>query len=125
MPVTSVTASVLVLLLAALSINVSRLRIRHKVSFGFAQHKDLEVAIRAHGNTLEQALVFLPLLLLAEMQQPALPWLGGMGLAFVCARLTHSAAVFSRQLRLRQLAHMVTLGLQLALACKLLWVHLP
>lgn len=124
MPVTSVTASVLVLLLAALSINVSRLRIRYKVSFGFGQHKDLEVAIRAHGNTFEQAMVFLPLLLLVEMQQPAITWLGGAGLAFVCARLAHSAGVFLRQLRLRQLAHMVTLGLQLALACKLLWGHL-
>lgn len=125
MPITSVTASVLALVLAALSINISRLRIRYKVSFGFAQHKDLEVAIRAHGNTLEQALVFLPLLLLAEMQQPALPWLGGMGLAFVCTRLAHSAAVFSRQLRLRQLAHMVTVVLQLAIASQLLWLHLP
>lgn len=125
MPITSVTASVLALVLAALSINISRLRIRYKVSFGFAQHKDLEVAIRAHGNTLEQALVFLPLLLLAEMQQPALPWLGGMGLAFVCTRLAHSAAVFSRQLRLRQLAHTVTVVLQLAIASQLLWLHLP
>ena len=61
--------ALLALLLTALSLNVSRLRMRHRVSFGDGGHRDLMVAVRAHGNALEQSLLFglLLLLLLAAL----------------------------------------------------------
>ena len=52
MPVTSVAASVLALVLAALSINISRLRIRYKVSFGFTQQA-VQIARFAHWDWLK------------------------------------------------------------------------
>lgn len=124
MPVTAVTASVLVLLLIALSINVSRLRLRYRISFGTGVHKDLEAAVRAHGNTLEQVPVFVLLLLLTEWQSTPTPWLAGVALVFFAARLLYTFAVFSRRLPLRQLAHAVSVVLALGLALRLLWVHL-
>ncbi len=123
MPVTVVTASVLVLLLSALSINVSRLRLRYRISFGTGVHKDLEAAVRAHGNTLEQVPVFVLLLLLTEWHSAPAPWLAVVALVFVAARLLYAVAVFSR-LPLRQLAHAVSVLLVLGLALRLLWVHL-
>ncbi len=113
--VTAATTVALFVLLTALSLNVSRLRIRHRVSFGHGEHKNLEVAVRAHGNTLEQSTLFLLLLLLAELHWPQATWLAGIGLAFVLTRLLHSAAIFGRRLRLRQWAHVSSLLLQMAL----------
>ena len=104
MPVTVVTASALVLLLSALSVNVSRLRLRYRISFSNGPHKDLEAAVRAHGNTLEQVPVFVLLVLLTEWQSAPAPWLGAVALAFVVARLLYAFAVFSRRLPLRRAA---------------------
>ena len=117
--ITAATAVALALWLTALSLNVSRLRLRHKLSYGHGAHKDLEAAVRAHGNTLEQSLLFLLLLLLTELHWPGaggLAWLGG---AFVVSRVLYGMAVFSRRLPLRQLSHVVSLVLQLALVATL------
>ncbi len=43
-------AAALALLLVALSINISRLRIAHKISFGDGGIKELTAAVRAHGK---------------------------------------------------------------------------
>lgn len=120
-PTTAQVLAVLALLLTALSLNVSRLRLKYRVSFGDEGHKDLTVAIRAHGNALEQCLVFAVLLLTLEYQSAGmaaqLAWLGPV---FVVARVVHAVAIFRRWLRLRQLAHVLSLLAQLALAMALL-----
>ena len=121
MNITTVCAVALVLLLTGLSLNVSRLRLKYRVSYGVATHKDLEVAVRAHGNTLEQSMVFLLLLLLSETQSiaPALSfhaaWL------FVLMRLVHTFATYTRQLRVRQISHVGSMALQISLCVPLLW----
>jgi uncharacterized protein len=123
MPILSaVVCAALALLLTALSLHISRLRLRHRVSFGDGGHKDLLVAIRAHGNALEQSLLFGLLMLLAELQRPGLSALAVVGGVFVCARLLHAAAMFSRQLLLRQIAHGVSVLCQLAVVAGLLWL---
>lgn len=108
-------------LLTALSLQVSRLRMRHRVSFGDGGHKDLLIAIRAHGNALEQTCVFGLLALAGALLVP----LGHTVLTASCvvfslARVTHAVAVFARQLRLRQAAHLVTVLTQGGLALWLL-----
>lgn len=109
------------LALTGLSLNISRLRIRHRVSHGDGGHKDLLVAMRAHGNALEQCTVF-AVLLLASASLPAM----SVGLltwctwAFLAARLAHAAAMFGRWLAVRQVAHVVTLGTQFAVAASIL-----
>ncbi len=121
---TTTTAQVLAalaLLLTGLSLNVSRLRLKYRVSFGDEGHRDLTIAIRAHGNALEQCLLFAVLLLALEHQSAALAtqlvWLGP---AFVVARVLHAVAIFRRWLRLRQVAHLLSLLAQMAVALALL-----
>lgn len=121
---TAVTCAVLALLLTVLSLHISRLRIRHKVSFGDGGHKDLQVAIRAHGNALEQSMLLVILMLLMELMRPG--WSVGavVGSVFVAARILHAVAIFSRQLLLRQIAHVISVLCQLFFALALLWMAL-
>jgi uncharacterized membrane protein YecN with MAPEG domain len=118
---TALTCAVLAILLTGLSLQVSRLRIRYRQSFGDGGHKDLMLAIRAHGNTLEQSLLFGLLMLLMELTQPAWGALAAVGAVFVVARLMHTLAIFRRLLLLRQIAHVLSVLCQLALALALLW----
>lgn len=107
--------------LTALSLNVSRLRLRHKVSFGDGGNKDLGVAIRAHGNTLEQALLFAVLILALELRPAGSPdWLIWPVGVFLVARMLHTVAIFRRLLLLRQLAHVASVVAQLTFALELL-----
>jgi uncharacterized protein len=122
--ITALTCAVLTLLLIGLSLQISRLRIRYKQSFGSGGHKDLQVAIRAHGNTLEQSLLFIFLLLLLELMKPGSSALAWAATLFVAARLLHSVAIFQRLLLLRQIAHAISLLCQLALALGLICVVL-
>jgi uncharacterized protein len=118
--ISALSCAALALLLTALSLNISRLRIRYRVSFGDGGHKDLLVAVRAHGNTLEQSILFGLLLLVLELHRPgaqALVWIAAI---FVGARVLHSVAVFSRQLLLRQVAHAMSVLCQLAVVAGLL-----
>jgi uncharacterized protein len=114
-------AAVLALWLTALSLNVSRLRLRHRQSLGDGGHKDLMVAVRAHGNALEQSLLFVLLLAAWETQSgdTGLP-MQLLGVGFCVARVLHAAAMFGRQLRLRQLAHAASVLAQLMVALAIL-----
>lgn len=110
----------LVLLLTALSLNVSRLRLRHRQTWGDGNHKDLAVAIRTHGNTLEQSLLFG---LLVQAHVSVYPgYMGVLGwvcVAFLLARLCYCIGAFGRRLVLRQAAHLATLACQLGVAASL------
>ena len=93
---------------------LSRLRLRYRQTWGDGGHKDLAAAIRTHGNTLEQSMLF-GLLLLAHAQlHSATP--GALVVAcagFVLARLLYCVGAFTRRLAWRQAAHAVTLLAQL------------
>jgi uncharacterized membrane protein YecN with MAPEG domain len=113
--------ALLAMLLTVLSLNVSRLRLKYGVSYGADGHRELTVAIRAHGNALEQSLLFAVLMLALQSQSTGeaalLAWLGAV---FVLARVMHPLAMFQRWLRLRQLAHVISLLAQLSAAGMLL-----
>lgn len=105
--------ALLTLLLIGLSLNISRLRLRYKVSYGDGGHKDLLVAVRAHGNALEQSLLFAVLLLAVEARHGAgVGLVPVLGLGFVLARVLHVLAVYQRWLLLRQVAHLASLAAQ-------------
>jgi uncharacterized protein len=114
--------AVLALLITGLSIHVSRLRLRHRVSFGDGGHKELLVAIRAHGNALEQASLFAALAL-AALSLPSMHHglLAGCAIVFTLARLLHAAAIFGRRLGLRQAAHIASTLVHLVLAGAVMW----
>lgn len=106
--------ALLALLLIGLSLNISRLRLRYKVSHGDGGHKDLLVAVRAHGNALEQSLLFAVLLLALEAGHgTGAGIIPALGLGFLLVRLLHIVAVFQRWLLLRQAAHVASLAAQL------------
>jgi uncharacterized protein len=126
-PTNTLTASIaaLALLITGLSIHVSRLRLRHRVSFGDGGHKDLLVAVRAHGNALEQTTLFAVLALAALALSPTPPaWLPGGAVVFVAARFVHAAAIFGRRLALRQAAHVASTLVQVVLALGIGWAAL-
>ncbi len=119
--ISALTTATMTVLLTALSLNVSRLRLRYKVSFGHGTHRDLEMAVRAHGNTLEQILLFVALLMGLESIAPGHAALVPLAASFVVARCLHIIALFSRKLLLRQIAHLATVGLQLTTALLIGW----
>lgn len=121
--VVAASIAVLALLLTGLSIHVSRLRLRHRVSFGDGGHKDLLVAVRAHGNALEHTTLF-AVLALAAGALPQLPaaLLAGCCAVFVLARVVHVWAIFARRLPLRQAAHAASTLVHVVLALAIAWV---
>ncbi len=120
--IVAVSIALLALLITGLSIRVSILRLRHRVSFGDGGHKDLLVAIRAHGNALEQSMLY-SALALSCVALPGVPpvTLASCASVFVVARLLHAAAIFGRQLLLRQAAHVVSVLVHLSLATAIGW----
>jgi uncharacterized protein len=123
--IAAASVAALAVLLTGLSFQVSRLRLRHRVSYGDGGHKDLLIAMRAHGNALEQSSLYALLALAYCVLPAATPGiLAVLATGFVVARIVHAAAMFGRRLALRQIAHaastLVHLGLALAIA-RVLW----
>jgi uncharacterized protein len=119
--ISGIAACTLTLLLTALSLRISVLRMRYRISYGHGNQRDLEVAIRAHGNGLEQSLLFLLLLVIAESLRPPSPILTSIAISFVAARILHAAAISMRMLLARQIAHVASLLLQLSCCALIAW----
>ena len=97
--ITAFFSSILALIFYKLSINVIRLRRTYKVSLGSPKkHKDLEQAIRAHGNLSE----FLPigLILLACLEINHLPKIVVFmcGLFFLIGRYLHATSFLKEEI---------------------------
>jgi uncharacterized protein len=97
--ITAFFSSILALIFYKLSINVIRLRRKYKVSLGSSKkHKDLEQAIRAHGNLSE----FLPvgLILLACLEVNHLPKIVVFmcGLFFLIGRYLHATSFLKEEI---------------------------
>lgn len=116
------TMAVLTLLITGLSVQVSRLRIRYRISFGDGGHKDLLLAIRAHGNALEQTTLFALLAVsYAALPEASAGHLLGCSAAFVLARTVHAFAMFTRRLSWRQAAHLTSVLVRLGLVLGIAW----
>ncbi len=72
-----------------LSVRVSRLRYRHKVSIGDGGKEEVETGMRAHANFVEYTPIFLILLALVELARGSETWLWALGIVFVLGRLAH------------------------------------
>lgn len=99
LPVTSLLAAGLILLLVALSLAVTARRaVLGGIQFGDAEDLELRHRIRAHGNFIEIAplvLTGIALMELAGASQMLLWWLAGI---FFLGRLLHAARMFLRNL---------------------------
>lgn len=93
LPIATLYAGLLGLLLIALSLGVSRLRARFRVSLGSGDQPELEAAIRAQANFVEYAPLALILLALAEVQGASAGLLHGFGAALLVGRVLHAVGI--------------------------------
>ena len=121
--VTALYAGLMGLWLIGLGFAVVRRRRRHQVSTGDGGVRELELAIRAHGNACEYVPVALILLGLAEgMGAPG--WvLHLFGLMLVAGRLLHGGYFLTgaRRMSLRVLGMQLTVGMIVVLALGLVF----
>ena len=84
------------LLVLALAINVSRLRIKHKISLGDGGNKCLMAAIRAHCNALEQLPIFAIVMIALTYLGASTILLATIVIGFSLARLFHAYGMLYR-----------------------------
>ena len=89
MPITLTIAGAAALLHVWLSVRVSQLRLRHKVSIGDQGNAAVTMRMRTHGNFAENVPIFLILLFLIEHAVGSPFWLWMVAIAFILARLLH------------------------------------
>lgn len=104
-----------VLLLTGLSLHVSRVRLRHRVFLGDGDIKELRVAIRAHGNTVEHLTPLLLLLVVYELLGARKLLVDMFGLAIITARICYAAGYLGRVGLLRQTGASLTYATEAAL----------
>ena len=90
LPITLTIAGAAALLNLWLSVRVSLLRRRHRVSIGHAGNEQVETRMRAHANFIEYTPLFLILLGLIELARGSQTWLWATAIAFVLGRLAHA-----------------------------------
>jgi len=92
----SLLISINSLLVLALAINVSRLRIKHKVSLGDGGNKCLMAAIRAHCNALEQLPIFAIVMIALTFLGASTILLSTLVIGFSLARIFHAYGMLYR-----------------------------
>lgn len=90
LPVTSLYAGIGTLLLVGLAARIPPMRRRHKVGIHSGQREDLALAIRVHGNAVENLPLGLLLLGLLEIQEIGAGWLHLLGGALIAGRFLHA-----------------------------------
>ena len=93
LPLTTLSACALALLLVVLSLRIISVRRGEQVSLGSGDNKTLERRIRAQGNLVEYGPMGLILIGLAELQAANTFLLGIVAAAFVMGRLLHGYAL--------------------------------
>ena len=96
LPITTILASLIALLLVRLSLRVIQLRRKNQVSLGDGGHEDLRRAIRGQANCAEYAPVGVLLVLIAELQSTSIvvtAILALLAAAFLLGRLLHGYAL--------------------------------
>jgi len=122
LPITSLYAGLLALLLFALSMQVIRQRWRARVSLGDGGDSQLGRAIRAQGNFAEYVPMAVILLALSELASAPDVALHGLGGALLAARVMHAIGLIRRVSILRRLGTGITF-LVLALGGAALVAH--
>lgn len=93
-----------VLLITALAMNVSRVRMKEKIGNGDGNNVSLKKAIRAHVNTLEHVLPFaLVVFVLSQIGLQKL-YLAIFALGFVIIRVLHSYGMLASKFKIRQMS---------------------
>ena len=91
--ITAFYAGLLCLLLVALAVPVSRLRMKEGIGLGDGDNRDLARAIRAHANAVEWVVPLLLLMLIAELNRAPAVLLHGCGIVLLIARVLHATGL--------------------------------
>jgi len=111
----AVVCGLSILLLTGLSMHVSRVRLRHRIFLGAGDVKELEVAIRAHGNAVEHLTPLLLLLVVYELLGARKLMVDMFGLAIITGRICHAAGYLGRVGVLQQTGVALTYATEAAL----------
>jgi uncharacterized membrane protein YecN with MAPEG domain len=116
MPFTAFFAGVFALFFVRLAFVVIRLRRSNRVALGDGSVKELEGAIRAHGNFAEYVPLGLILIGLLESNGLHPAFLGAAGGLFALGRVLHANALHRGDLNLRVRGMMLTFGMLVTMA---------
>jgi uncharacterized membrane protein YecN with MAPEG domain len=108
------------LLLALLALNVSRVRIREKVSHGDGGVLELKKAIRAHGNGVEHLVVVGLQVLTLELMKASPTVLAGLVVVFTTSRILHAVSMLGALPSLRRFSAVGTYASELGGAAAVL-----
>jgi len=95
-PIAATFVFFLGVLLTALAINTTRLRLRFGRDLDAAAKESIRRASRTHGNSVEHGVVFTLLLFFAELQGVDAGWLQALGGAFLVARLAYAYGYYKK-----------------------------
>lgn len=115
----SLLVGVNALLLVVLTVNVSRLRIKHRVSLGDGDVKPLRNAIRTHANGTEQVPIFALIVLALTLSGVSNTLLAVLVMTFTFSRFCHAFGMFANVFLFRRIGMGLTYVLQVVGASSL------
>jgi uncharacterized membrane protein YecN with MAPEG domain len=95
--VTALTAGLTIVTQMLLLLGVVRVRHRARQSIGDGGNRELLMAIRRHGNFVENAAIFIACFALLEIIGGGGPWLMILCAAFVLGRISHIVGLSMKQ----------------------------
>ena len=94
LPITALYAALFAILFVMLMLVVIRLRRSLRIGLGDGGNRDLQQAIRVHGNAIECVPIFLVMLAILELNHGSAMLLHLFGAAFLCARVLHAWGLY-------------------------------
>lgn len=121
--ISSLYISCSAMLIVWLSLQVIKLRHRHKISIGNGNISELETAIAAQHNTIEYIPIMLLLLIAMEVNQVSVILIHLFGILILLGRSLHAKAMLTNNMALRVRAMQITIWTIILLAvANLFWL---
>ena len=114
--ITSLYASLSVLLIVRLTLSVIKLRRKNRISVGDGGNEELQLAIRTHANAVEYIPIALLLLLMLELNGAPNILIHVLGITLLIGRIIHAMGLPAKNLQKRVLGMQITIFLLIGLA---------
>lgn len=114
--ITSIYASLAVLLIVRLTLSVIKLRRKNRVSIGDGGNEALQLVIRAHSNAVEYIPITLMLLLTLELNGAPKILIHILGATLLIGRILHAMGLPAKDFKKRVLGMQITIYLLIGLA---------
>lgn len=108
------------LILVILAGNVSRLRLKYKISYGDGGNKHLLKAMRVHANGMEQVPIFALAVLALSFLNTSQMHLAVLVIGFTLCRISHALGMLNSIHIMRRIGASLTFGLQIGVSILLL-----